>query len=108
MKQGEVKMISEQMLQLCEANGYYFPMEKGERGLCAVADMVCTVGLLYGIDKDGLQGRYCFEGRHEAVESLIAWDGAGDPPGNWIKHKGRSGEYSNPDYVSPHLSKWKK
>lgn len=45
-----------------------------------------TTGLVI-LDEDGLNGRWCFEGYQEAFRALAAWDGQGDPPGNWIKQK---------------------
>lgn len=69
------------------------------RGLCALSRQIYTVGLLYGIDEqENYKGRYCFHSLAEAKEAIREWDGAGDPPGNWIKHKGGDGEYRNPNY----------
>lgn len=67
------------------------------RGVCALGRMGFTMGLFYGLDFDRYQGRYCFESKFEALQALITWDGTGDPPGDWIKHKGDR-EYSNPNY----------
>ena len=69
------------------------------RGFCAIHKYLYTTGLLYGLDFLGIQGRYCYETPWEACEALLLWDGKEDPPGNWIMHKGRNGEYSNPKYV---------
>lgn len=55
----------------------------------AVAKMAFTAGL-FVLDDDpetGYKTRYCYEHLSEAVAALTAWDGAGDPPGPWIKQK---------------------
>jgi len=68
------------------------------RGLCGIGRMLFTTGLFIHLDYTGYHGRYCFHTWYEAAAALIAWDGLSDPPGNWIKHKGGDGEYSNPNY----------
>lgn len=55
--------------------------------LAGVQGQMFTTGLFVGLDEGGWQRRYCYESRKDAVEALIAWDGAGDPPGPWIKEK---------------------
>jgi hypothetical protein len=61
------------------------------RGDCAVQRFVFTAGLLVGVRLERLwieyEARYCYETAHEAVQALDAWDGQGDPPGDWIKEK---------------------
>ncbi len=79
-------------------NGYSFIVRIPGRGVCAIARQIHTVGLFYGMEKDYYQGRYCYETLAEALQALVTWDGAGDPPGDWIKHKGII-EYSNPNYI---------
>jgi len=63
-----------------------------------------TVGLCYGIDSIGFDGRYCYphEYQNDAVVGLEIWDGKDDPIGNWVKHKGLSGEYGNANLKSTH------
>lgn len=65
------------------------------KGLCGLMRYIFTVGLVYGIDKYDVEGRYCYSGMADAKEALGNWDGTGDPGGPWIKHKGLKGEYSN-------------
>jgi len=82
--------------------GYGCIIEVPGRGVCAVSRMAFTTGLFYNIDivseaKGCYEGRYCFKTMLDAIESLVQWDGVGDPPGGWIKHKGGTGEYSNPN-----------
>jgi hypothetical protein len=60
--------------------------------------MVFTVGLCYNMQEDMshmYDGRYCYPSHADALEALRTWNGEGDPPGEWIKHKGGR-EYSNP------------
>lgn len=78
----------------------YMPLREVEgRGLCGIRRMLYTVGLFYGLTNDSYEGRYCYETFAEAVIGLFTWDGKSDPDGDWIKHKGQIGEYSNPNYV---------
>ena len=61
------------------------------RQLCGVQGFMFTCGLLTNLRFDGLtydyDARYCFPSRTEAVRALREWDGAGDPPGEWVKEK---------------------
>jgi hypothetical protein len=56
---------------------------------------VFTVGLLVGVDEQTYRTRFCYESIGDACAALMSWDGSGDPPGQWIKEKGRF-ERSNP------------
>lgn len=67
------------------------------REWCGVGKRLYTWILAYGLDEDGLQGLYHYESLQGALQDLIEWDGVGDPAGSWIKHKGRNGEYPNPN-----------
>lgn len=83
-------------MKLIFTDGYFYLREKPGRGICGLHYMAFTVGLFYGLDEVGYSGRYCFSDLREAMDSIDKWTGYGDPPGNWIKHKGRI-EYSNPN-----------
>jgi len=81
--------------------GVYLLREVPNKGICGLVRFAFTVGLCYGMTTDDFQfyeGRYCFPLGIDAVTALAEWDGIGDPAGNWIKHKGGIGEYSNPNY----------
>lgn len=80
-----------------EELGYFNLREIPGRGICGTHRFIFTVGLCYGIDSVGYEGRYCFENMADAKEALMIWDGVSDPDGDWIKHKGRGGEYPNPN-----------
>jgi hypothetical protein len=90
-------MNKDQLFKYLETEGYSHLTEIPGRGICGVTRMIYTTGLVYGIDRYSYKGRYCFETMAVAVQSLNEWSGADDPPGDWIKHKGRI-EYSNPNY----------
>lgn len=62
-----------------------------------VGGFIFTTGLVVGLDMFGYEGRYCFENLSDATEALLTSDGTGHPSGNWIKYKGQSGEFSNPN-----------
>lgn len=61
------------------------------RGLCVVQRFVFTCGLLTGVTLNGLcydyTARYCYPIGSDALRDLREWDGAGDPPGEWVKEK---------------------
>lgn len=82
-----IKYLSEQ--------GYYNVRHIEGRGLCGLMRFTFTTGLVYGLNEYSYTGRYCFDNLTDAKQSLKEWDGAGDPPGGWIKHKGKI-EYANP------------
>lgn len=75
---------------LCEVNG---------RGICGVLRFIFTTAIVYGIDPVGYVGRYCYQTKSEATKALSEWNGESDPPGDWIKHKGKI-EYSNPNHLT--------
>lgn len=68
---------------------------------CALYRFIFTTGLLVNYNPDEMSemytGRYCYQSHRDALDALEAWDGQGDPPGRWIKYKGRGGERSNPN-----------
>lgn len=87
-----------------EKDGFFGLKVIEGRGICGLMKFIFTVGLVEGIATNGFDfydGRYCYAHKHaiEAVMALAVWDGKEDPEGNWIKYKGRRGEYSNPKSV---------
>lgn len=60
-------------------------------GVCGVQRFMLTCGLLVRLEFDGMfydySARYCYPLQRDALRDLEAWDGAGDPPGEWIKEK---------------------
>lgn len=89
-------MQKEQLIKFLYSQGYFDLKEISGRGLCGLSRFAFTIGLSYGLDEIGRQGRYCFDNLQDARFSLENWYGIKDPPGNWIKHKGKT-EYANPN-----------
>jgi len=56
---------------------------------CSLHQMLYTAAILVGISENGLiyERRYCYEHWDLAQAALLQWDGAGDPPGPWVKEK---------------------
>lgn len=81
-----------------EANYFEHARQLPTGEWAALCRMIFTTGLVVGIDLQEwvYRTRFCFEHYSDALASLNAWDGRGDPPGPWIKEKGRAGERSNP------------
>jgi hypothetical protein len=76
----------------------YFPARIMPSGECAgIRRMIFTWSLCLGLDECGFRTRFCYDDGGDAIIALATWDGAGDPPGNWIKEKGY-GERTNPNY----------
>lgn len=79
--------------------GYEAAKELPDGRVIGLFPFLFTTGLVVDIDERGNYngGRYCYAKRHEALQALMQWDGVGDPPGPWIKHKGGpAGDRSNP------------
>ena len=66
--------------------------------LCGLHRYLFTCGLVVGLDDMGYSHRYCYERHEDALAALKAWDGAGHPPGPWIKRKGAGGDLLNPAF----------
>ena len=67
---------------------FYSPLRELPTGVNAgIQDMNYTAGLFVDMDETGYRTRYCYATRAEAEAALQAWDGNGDPPGQWIKQK---------------------
>lgn len=84
--------------KLIHVDGYFHIREIPYRGICGLMRMAFTVGLFYGLDETGYRGRYCYDNLREAMGAIDSWKGAGDPPGEWIKHKGYR-EYRNEELI---------
>lgn len=63
-----------------------------------VTRFIFTTGLVADVTDIGYDHRYCFENHADAVEAFAVWVG-GDPTGNWVKRKGRGGDFANPNYA---------
>lgn len=51
-----------------------------------------TTGLFVGLDAVGDYAyRYCYEREADAAFAARTWNGVGDPPGPWLKLKGKPG-----------------
>lgn len=92
----ELKLDDKLTKELRE-EGYGILREIPKRGICGVYRFAFTTSLVYGIDRTGYIGRYCYPTFQDAVTGFVTWNGEGDPEGPWIKHKEGIGEYSNPN-----------
>ena len=58
-----------------------------------LAQMAFTVGIMVSHCNTGRPlARWCYPSYVRAKAALEAWDGTGDPPGEWTKQKGAAGE----------------
>lgn len=90
-------IASVSLIKQLEDEGYTHLTTIPGRGVCGLHRFVFTSGLVYGLDETGYSGRYCYETIYEARVALQNWNGVNDPSGDWIKHKGEAGEWSNPN-----------
>ena len=90
-------MTKEKFIAYLESEGYFSTKEIPGRGYVGLCRFAFTIGLVYGLDVTGYEGRYCYSNLIDATIALATWTGEGDPQDDsWIKHKGYAGEYSNP------------
>ena len=83
------------MKALLESLGYFALRELPDGRWIGLQQMLFTCGLFVDLNENGYDHRYCYATVADALAAVGTWDGAGDPPGPWIKRKGR-GERSNP------------
>ena len=75
--------------------GYYDIKLLGDNRV-GLRDYLYTCSIVVGLSEVSYEGRYCYSSHKEASSSLSMWDGKDDPPGKWIKYKGRGGERLGP------------
>ncbi len=68
-------------------NGYLVLRLMPDGHIAGITKFLFTYGLCARLDFSGLGACWCFEVMDDAFRALIEWDGAGDPPGPWIKQK---------------------
>lgn len=91
------------LIRKMKDEGYLGPryLESGE--LAGLRPMLVTWGLFVGLTEDYYRCRYCYESLDDALRALALWDGRGDPPGPWVKHKGRDNNGLPVDRINPNL-----
>lgn len=90
-------LTAQEMHELAAASGYFGYMKAPATGeWMTVCRFIFTWGLLVGVDRVGYRTRFCYHHGADALVALATWDGSGDPPGDWIKEKGRN-ERDNPN-----------
>ena len=67
--------------------GYTDPRQLPDGKWIGIMRQAYTTGLFIGLTEFSYERRYCYESRADAYFALLTWDGAGDPPGPWIKEK---------------------
>lgn len=83
------------MIDYLRNQGYFMIKKIPNQGVCCLMKFLFTTGLIIDADLNGYEGRYCYETIEEAIQAILEWNGEGDPPGNWIKYKGKGGERTN-------------
>lgn len=97
----ENSVNNSKLIEKLQSEGYYNIRYIKGKGLCGLREFVFTIGLCYGLEENSYAGRYCYP-KHKAIYdseiALTTWNGQGDPIGNWVKHKGIGGEWTNANY----------
>lgn len=81
--------------------GYHYVRKLPSGEWAGLMRFLFTTGLVVGLDLEGYRTRFCYTYHEDALQALLEWDGHGDPPGPWIKEKGRGGERENPRSAKP-------
>lgn len=71
---------------LCDQGYRDFRWLEGQ-GWCGLQDYMYTCAIVVDMKWSDYKGRYCYATAQEAKREFEAWDGQGDPGGNWIKYK---------------------
>ena len=69
-------MSDEELVQFLRDNSYFDIRDVPGRGVCGLMRFIYTVGVCYGMDDGGYQGRICFSNLADAIGFLAEWDGA--------------------------------
>lgn len=89
---------------LLRGEHYHFPRKLADGRVLAMRHMIATAALFVLLSDRfepcgyAIGCRYCYETAKDALAALMTWDGAGDPPGPWIKQK-------PPDRLNPALAR---
>lgn len=86
------------ILELGDGNYSHLRVIDGQ--VCGLGRFIFTWAVMVDMGEDigaaPCRRRYCYEHWAQALAALLTWDGAGDPPGPWIKMKGIEGERLGP------------
>jgi hypothetical protein len=87
--------------------GYACSRQLADGNWLAVQRQMYTTGLFLIRDGDewGYECRWCYEHTVPAIIALNLWNGIGDdPPGPWVKQKGRNSTGRGVDRLNPKLA----
>lgn len=90
---------------ILKENGFFFFRQMPTGHIAGLHQFMFTVGICNRLDLHGYGERWCYEELGDAILALALWDGEGDPPGPWVKRKGRQ-EACNPklfDFIGTNL-----
>ncbi len=80
--------IDSDLTDFLESQGYVAMRLMPDGSIAGINKFLFTYGLCTKLDFCGYEDRWCFDDKDDAIGSLLAWNGLGDPPGNWKKQKG--------------------
>lgn len=87
----------------------FYPSQKfadDRSQIVALTPMIFTWAIVYGLDRYGMAGRYCYDDVQAALTAYSEWSGnVGTEPAGWIRHPetGRRRINGDPstEYVAP-------
>lgn len=96
-------MTLEEFVKDMETNGYTHVKLMASGEIAALLPMIGSMGLFMGLDEVGYRCWYSYPNDADATAAIDKWDGRGDPPGPWIKQKGRDLLLGPVDRNNPNL-----
>jgi len=86
-----IRISDEAFIALMASMGYLGTRKLPTGEWAAVStDFIYTYDLCVGLDETGNRTRFLYRLKEDALMALEDWDGKGDPPGKWLKEKGRT------------------
>jgi hypothetical protein len=99
-REASMPKLDKRLAQELRCQGYDCVRQLPDGRIIGVHKLLHTTGLFVGLNAAGYAYRYCYETRPQAIAAANAWDGAGHPPGPWIKLKGHpNGEQLGPGAI---------
>lgn len=71
----DIQQPDDAMVEFFKECGYTHIQQIEGRGWCAINRFIYTHGVLFGMDRTFIKGRYCFQDQCGAEGFLLDWDG---------------------------------
>lgn len=95
--------IDQTFIDSMEAQGYRHTHRLLSGEFAGLLPMLGSWGLFVGMEDFGYRCWYSYPDYGSAVLAITEWSGYGDPPGGWIKQKGRDLAHGPVDRLNPNF-----